>query len=62
LQEDELQEMISESSLLEDTYGRFFDLTVVNKDIEQAYVGVVDAFEKLEKEEHWVPLEWAQKN
>lgn len=54
--------MISESSLLEDTYGRFFDLTVVNKDIEQAYVGVVDAFEKLEKEEHWVPLEWAQKN
>jgi len=62
LQEDELQEMISASSLLEDTYGQFFDLTVVNKDIEEAYVSVVDASERLEQEEHWVPLEWAQKN
>ena len=61
-QEDELQEMVRESSLLEDTYGRFFNLTVVNKDIEEAYVSIVDASERLEKEEHWVPLDWAQKN
>ena len=54
--------MISTSSLLEDSYGRFFDLTVVNKDLEEAYVSVVDASERLEQEEHWVPLEWSQKN
>ena len=54
--------MITESSLLEDTYGQLFDLTVVNKDIEEAYVGVVDACERLEQEEHWVPLEWARKD
>lgn len=62
MQEDELQEMISESKVLEDTYGRFFDLTVVNKDIEEAYVSVIEASERLEQEEHWVPLDWAQKN
>lgn len=60
--EDELQEMISASSLLEDTYGCFFDLTVVNKDIEEAYVSVMDASERLKQEEHWVPLDWAEKN
>ena len=54
--------MIRASTLLEDTYGLFFDLTVVNKDIEEAYVSVVNASERLEQEEHWVPLEWAQKN
>lgn len=54
--------MISESKVLEDTYGRFFDLTVVNKDIEEAYVSVIEASERLEQEEHWVPLDWAQKN
>lgn len=62
MQEEELQEMISASRQLEDTYGQFFDLTVVNKDIEEAYASIIDAFERLEQEEHWVPLDWAQKN
>ena len=54
--------MISASRMLEDTYGRFFDLTVVNKEIDEAHVSVTEAFERLEQEEHWVPLDWAQKN
>ncbi len=54
--------MISTSRQLEDTYGQFFDLTVVNKDIEEAYTSIIDTFERLEQEEHWVPLDWAQKN
>lgn len=62
MQEEELQEMISASRQLEDTYGQFFDLTVVNKDIEEAYASIIDVFERLEQEEHWVPLDWAQKN
>ena len=62
MHEDELQEMISASSLLEDTYGCFFDLTVVNKDIEEAYVSVMDASERLQQEEHWVPLDWEEKS
>ncbi|KAJ7369680.1 MAGUK p55 sub member 7 [Desmophyllum pertusum] len=60
--EEDLQEMISASRMLEDTYGRFFDLTVVNKEIDEAHVSVTEAFERLEQEEHWVPLDWAQKN
>lgn len=54
--------MISASRVLEDTLGQFFDLTVVNKDIEEAYTNIIEAFERLELEEHWVPLEWATNN
>lgn len=54
--------MISTSRMLEETYGRFFDLTVVNKDMEEAYVSIVDTVENLEQEEQWVPLNWAQQN
>lgn len=48
--------------MLEETYGRFFDLTIENKDIEEASVSIVDTFENLEQEEQWVPLDWTQQN
>lgn len=38
--------MISVFSLLEDIYGCFFDLIVVNKDIEEVYISVMDVFER----------------
>ena len=57
MQEEELQEIISTSRMLEETYGRFFYLTVENKDIEEASVSIVDTFENLEQEERWVPLD-----
>ncbi|CAH3153051.1 unnamed protein product [Pocillopora meandrina] len=60
--EEELQEIISNSRMLEETYGRFFYLTVENKDIEEASVSIVDTFENLEQEEQWVPLDWTQQN
>ena len=61
-EEEELQEIISTSRMLEETYGRFFYLTVENKDIEEASVSIVDTFENLEQEEQWVPLDWTQQN
>ena len=54
--------MISTSRMLEETYGRFFDLTIENKDIEEAYVSIVDTFENLEQEKQWVPLDWTQQS
>ena len=60
LQEEELQEMISASRDLEDTYGKLFDLTVVNRDIDEAYNSILKALERLEREEQWVPVEWVQ--
>ena len=54
--------MISASRVLEDTYGQFFDLTIVNKDIEEAYASMIEAFKRLEQEERWGPLNWTQKN
>ena len=62
MQEEELQEIISNSRMLEETYGRFFYLTVENKDIEEASVSIVDTFENLEQEEQWVPLDWTQQS
>ena len=62
MQEEELQEIISTSRMLEETYGRFLYLTVENKDIEEASVSIVDTFENLEQEEQWVPLDWTRQN
>ena len=61
-QEEELQEIISTSRMLKETYGRFFYLTIENKDIEEASVSIVDTFENLEQKEQWVPLDWTQQN
>ena len=61
-EEEELQEIISTSRMLEETYGRFFYPTVENKDIEEASVSIVDTFENLEQEEQWIPLDWTQQN
>ena len=53
--------MIGASRELEDNYEKFFDLTVVNEDVEDACNSIIDAVERLEQEEQWVPLDWAQK-
>jgi len=59
--EEDLQEMLSVSEELEESYGKFFDLMVVNKDTEEAYERIIEAVERLEKEAQWVPLDWIQK-
>ena len=53
--------MISASTELEENYGKFFDLTVVNKDTDEAYNSIVEAVERLEREAQWVPQNWVQK-
>lgn len=60
IQEEDLQEMLRASKELEDNYGKFFDLTVVNKDTEEAYNNIIEAIEGLEREEQWVPRDWVQ--
>lgn len=52
--------MINASRELEEHYGKLFDLTVVNKNIDKAYNSIVEAMERLECEEHWVPEDWVR--
>ncbi|XP_015757154.1 PREDICTED: MAGUK p55 subfamily member 5-like [Acropora digitifera] len=58
--EEDLQEMINASRELEEHYGKLFDLTVVNKNIDEAYDRITEAMERLEREEHWVPEDWVR--
>ncbi|XP_073231084.1 MAGUK p55 subfamily member 4-like [Porites lutea] len=58
--EEDLQEMLRASKELEDNYGKFFDLAVVNKDTEEAYNNIIEVVEGLEREEQWVPRDWVQ--
>lgn len=58
--EEDLQEMINASRELEEHYGKLFDLTVVNKNIDEAYDRITEAMERLEQEEHWVPEDWVR--
>ena len=59
-QDEDLQEMITESEVLEDSYGHLFDLTVVNKDLEPAYSTILEAVDKLQQQPQWVPVDWTQ--
>ena len=52
--------MINASRELEEHYGKLFDFTVVNKNIDEVYDRITEAMERLEQEEHWVPEDWVQ--
>lgn len=52
--------MINASRELEEHYGKLFDLTVVNKNIDEAYNRITEAMDRLEREEQWVPEDWVR--
>jgi len=58
--EEDLLEMINASRELEEHYGKLFDLTVVNKNIDEVYDRITEAMDRLEQEEHWVPEDWVR--
>lgn len=43
---------------MEDQYGHYFDLIIVNKDVESAYQQLLCEINMLEREPQWVPGTW----
>ncbi|XP_014217066.1 peripheral plasma membrane protein CASK isoform X2 [Copidosoma floridanum] len=53
-----LERLSKESEVLRQAYGHFFDLTIVNNDIDETIAQLEDAIERLHTQPQWVPVSW----
>lgn len=60
LQEDELKDIIEKAREMEDKYGHFFDMIIINNDTDRAYHQLVNEINSLEREPQWVPASWVK--
>nr|AAO83853.1 calcium/calmodulin-dependent serine protein kinase 1 [Lymnaea stagnalis] len=59
LQEDSsLERLANESKLLEKAYGHFFDLKIVNNDIDETIQTLEKAIQEICSTPQWVPVSW----
>jgi len=49
---------VDESAKIERVYGHYFDLTIVNDDLEQSYRTLQSSLEQLKGAQQWVPVGW----
>ncbi|XP_077997196.1 protein PALS2-like [Glandiceps talaboti] len=54
----DLQKTVEESARIQRLYNHFFDLTIVNENIDDAYDQLAKAVEQLSTEPQWVPVNW----
>ncbi|MBN3303407.1 EM55 protein, partial [Amia calva] len=57
-QTESLQQIQKESDEIFSTYGHYFDLTLVNNDVEESVKGVEEAIEHVGSTPQWVPVSW----
>ncbi|XP_067139715.1 peripheral plasma membrane protein CASK-like isoform X3 [Centruroides vittatus] len=53
-----LQRLAKESDLLKQAYGHFFDLIIVNNDIEETILTLEKALDNINNTQQWVPVNW----
>lgn len=53
-----LQRLVKESEILRQAYGHFFDLTIVNNDIEETITILEGSIDKISVSAQWVPVSW----
>lgn len=56
--EDDFQEMLRTSQLMEAQYGHLFEKVIVNDDLSAAYSELRLALNRIENDIHWVPVSW----
>ncbi|XP_060719257.1 MAGUK p55 subfamily member 2b isoform X1 [Tachysurus vachellii] len=54
----ELKRTVEESERIQRAYGHYFDLTIVNDNLDGAYRSLKVALERLTTEHQWVPVSW----
>nr|XP_023013161.1 MAGUK p55 subfamily member 5-A isoform X3 [Leptinotarsa decemlineata]XP_023013162.1 MAGUK p55 subfamily member 5-A isoform X3 [Leptinotarsa decemlineata]XP_023013163.1 MAGUK p55 subfamily member 5-A isoform X3 [Leptinotarsa decemlineata] len=58
--EEELKDTIEKAREMEEKYGHFFDLIIINNDTERAYHQLLNEINSLEREPQWVPAAWVK--
>ncbi|XP_046463580.1 protein lin-2-like isoform X5 [Daphnia pulex] len=62
VKDDDLKEIIEKAREMEDVYGHFFDMVIVNGEEERTYSQLVSEVNRLEREPQWVPVVWLDRN
>ncbi|XP_030637982.1 MAGUK p55 subfamily member 2a isoform X2 [Chanos chanos] len=58
LTDSELKRTVEESSRIEQAYRYYFDLTIINDNLDGAYRNLKASLEKLNGAQQWVPVSW----
>ncbi|XP_071445308.1 protein PALS1 [Hetaerina americana] len=58
--EEELKDIIEKAREMEEKYGHYFDMIIVNNDTERAYQQLLNEINGLEREPQWVPASWVK--
>lgn len=58
LQEADLRRTVEESGRIQRGYEHYFDLSLVNSNLERTFRELQAAVEKLRTEPQWVPVSW----
>ncbi|XP_065214129.1 protein PALS1 isoform X2 [Planococcus citri] len=56
--EEELKDIIEKAREMEDKYGHYFDMIIINNDTERAYHELLHEINKVEREPQWIPASW----
>nr|CAG4643809.1 EOG090X032R [Lepidurus arcticus] len=57
-EEEDFKNAVEESSQLQRTYEKYFDMVIVNEEPDTTFRKVVDALESLCNQHQWVPVSW----
>ena len=58
IQDEELKDIIEKGREMEENFGHYFDLIIVNFDLDRAYEELLHEINSLEVEPQWVPSQW----
>lgn len=58
LSDAELHEMVDKAREMEETYGHYFDKTIINTELERTFDELRQVIDKLDVEAQWVPAFW----
>lgn len=58
LTENDLKKTVDESARIRRAYSHYFDLTIVNDNLDKAFDKLQDVVERLFEEPQWVPVSW----
>lgn len=57
-QDEELQRTCDESAKIQAAFGHYFDLSIINDNLDETYRTVKAALETVSKNPQWVPVTW----
>lgn len=54
--------MVDKGREMEETYGHYFEKTIVNTDLERTFDELRQVIDKLDVEAQWVPASWVNES